>query len=127
MAGAQLVDGQLVYTNPLQAQLDAAKAANASYADQLAAQQRSISGANVYHPSYTQNVQAPVSYVPQQSVVQQWLPSRIGLPQMQQDITQQWSPKTLNISSPQIGGADSLSRIANTHFAEGGIADLLGR
>lgn len=111
----------------LQAQVDKAQAQNASYQAQLEAQQRSLAGTNAYKPSYTQTVAAPISYVPQQGVVQQWQPQNAGLPVSyipQQGVVQQWQPRFLGGQQrPSIGGIDSLSRIAN--YAEGGITHLV--
>lgn len=101
----------------LQAQVNRAQAQNESYQAQLEAQQRSLTGANAYKPSYTQNISSPVSYVPQQGVVQQWQPqSSQGM--------QQWQPRFLGGQQyPSVGGIDSLSRMAN--YAEGGITHLV--
>jgi|LakMenEpi03Aug12_release.lakeMendotaPanAssembly.Ray.scaffolds.fasta_scaffold1537212_2 hypothetical protein len=104
----------------MQAQVNKANAQNTNYANQIAALQKQLSGEGIYQPTYTQQASAPVSYAPNLNVVQQWQPNRVGLPQAPQGVVQQWTPNSF-------GGVDALSRIANTHFAKGGITDLLGQ
>ena len=59
----------------LQQKLDAANAQNQSYQNQLAALQKSVSGANVYHPpAYQQAAVAQPTYTPYTPSTARWSP-----------------------------------------------------
>ena len=99
---------------PLQNQLAAAQQQSASYQSQIAALQNSLSGANVYRPSYTQNTSQPVSYVPAQAQTPAWNPTPYSdaLSRMAAGNPMPYNPST----SPWY-----------RHMASGGITDLANR
>lgn len=99
---------------PLQNQLAAAQQQNAGYQSQIAALQNSLSGANAYRPSYTQNTSQPSSYVPAQAQTPAWNPTpyRDALSRMAGSNLTPYSPPTLPWYR---------------HMASGGITDLANR
>ena len=76
----------------LQQKLDAANAQNQSYQNQLAAMQKSVSGANVYHPpAYQQAAIAQPTYTPYTPSTARWSPINV-MPASPSQSTAVWTP-----------------------------------
>ena len=76
----------------LQQKLDAANAQNQSYQNQLAALQKSVSGANVYHPpAYQQAAIAQPTYTPYTPSTARWSPINV-MPASPNQSTAVWTP-----------------------------------
>ena len=76
----------------LQQKLDAANAQNQSYQNQLAAMQKSISGANVYHPpAYQQAAIVQPTYTPYTPSTARWSPINV-MPASPSQSTAVWTP-----------------------------------
>ena len=78
--------------NTFMQQLDAAKAQNVSYQNQLDALQKSVSGANVYHPpAYQQAAVAQPTYTPYTPSTARWSPANT-MPASYSPSTAVWTP-----------------------------------
>ena len=74
-------------------QLDAANAQNQSYQKQLEEVQKSVSGANVYTPTYQQSTLAQPIYTPSASSTSNWSPTNTISPSSSSS-TAVWTPPT---------------------------------